>query len=128
MVCFICPKSCLLSVQEANGEIRVENNRCPRGIEFAVKELREPERTLTSAIRVNNGVLPLASIRSENPVKKTELKGLVKYFDGITIDAPVSTGQILFSGIGKNSVNIIATRSVAESGERSCKHDKGDMR
>jgi CxxC motif-containing protein len=112
MVCFICPKSCLLSIQEVNGEIRVENNRCRRGIEFAVKELRDPERILTSTIRVNHGILPLVSIRSETPVKKTELKDLVKYFDGIIVNAPVSSGQILFSGIGKNNVNIIATRSV----------------
>jgi CxxC motif-containing protein len=112
MVCFVCPKSCLLSVQEVNGEVKVEGSRCPRGIEFAVKELRKPERTLTSTMRINNGSLPLVSIRSENPVKKTELKDLIKYFDGITIDAPVLTGQILFSGIGKNGVSIIATRSV----------------
>jgi CxxC motif-containing protein len=114
MVCFICPKSCLLSVREVNGEIRVGNNRCRRGAEFAVKELRDPERTLTSTMRVNNGALPLVSIRGERPVKKTELKDLVKYLDGLTVDAPVSSGQVLFSAIGKNGVNIIATRSVEE--------------
>jgi CxxC motif-containing protein len=114
MVCFICPKSCLLSVQEGGSEVRVENNRCPRGIEFAVRELRDPERILTTTMRVNNGSLPLVSIRSETPVKKAELKDLVRYFDGITVNAPVLSGKVLFSGIGKNSVNIIATRTVEE--------------
>jgi CxxC motif-containing protein len=114
MVCFICPKSCLLSAQEIDGEIRVKNNRCRRGAEFAAKEIGDPERILTSTIRVNNGVLPLVSVRSEKPVKKTELKDLVKYFDGIGLDAPISSGQVLFSAIGKNGVNIIATRSVEE--------------
>jgi NADPH-dependent 2,4-dienoyl-CoA reductase/sulfur reductase-like enzyme/CxxC motif-containing protein len=114
MVCFICPKSCLLSVQEIDDEILVKNNRCDRGAEFAVKELGDPERTLTSTMRVNNGALPLVSIRSETPVKKTELKDLVRCFDGMTVDAPVSSGDVLFSAIGKNGVNIIATRSVEE--------------
>jgi CxxC motif-containing protein len=112
MVCFICPNSCLLSVREDEGTIQVENNRCPRGIEFAVKELRDPERTLTTTIRINNGTVSLASVRSAAPVKKTELKSLVKYFDGVTIDAPVLSGQVLFSAVGVNKVNIIATRSV----------------
>jgi CxxC motif-containing protein/NADPH-dependent 2,4-dienoyl-CoA reductase/sulfur reductase-like enzyme len=112
MVCFICPVSCRLSIQEIDGKIRVKDNRCRRGAEFAVKELGDPERTLTSTIRVNNGVLPLVSIRSETPVKKAELKGLVKRFDGITVDAPVLSGTVLFSAIGENGVNIIATRSV----------------
>jgi CxxC motif-containing protein len=123
MVCFICPQSCLLSVQETGGEIRVENNRCHRGTEFAAKELGDPERTLTSTMRVNNGILPLVSIRSENPVKKAELKDLVKYFDGITVDAPVSSGQRLFSNIGKNKVNIIATWSVEKESKNS--HESG---
>jgi CxxC motif-containing protein len=114
MVCFICPRSCPLSVQEINGEVRVKDNRCHRGAEFAVKELEDPERTLTSTIRVNNGILPLVSIRSETPVKKTELKDMIRHFDGITVDAPVSSGEVLFSAMGKNGVNIIATRSVEE--------------
>jgi CxxC motif-containing protein len=117
IVCFICPQSCLLSVEaarKAGGEIHVENNRCHRGIEFAVKELGDPERTLTSTMRVKNGTLPLISIRSDGPVKKAELKDLIKHFDGITINAPVLSGEVLFSAIGKNSVNIIATRSVEE--------------
>jgi CxxC motif-containing protein len=115
IVCFVCPQGCLLAVQtaeEADDEIRVENNRCLRGMEFAVKELKDPERTLTSTLRVNNGTMPLVSIRSDAPVKKTELKDLITYFDDITINAPVSGGKTLFSAIGKNSVNIIATCSV----------------
>jgi CxxC motif-containing protein len=123
MVCFFCPKSCLLSVQKANGKIRTEGNHCSRGIEFATKELEDPERILTSTMRVNNGSLPLVSIRSENPVKKVEFKSLVNYFDSIVIDAPVSSGQILFSGIGKNKVNIIATRSVEKGGKKN--HETG---
>jgi CxxC motif-containing protein len=114
MVCFICPKSCFLSVQEVNGEIRVEGNHCLRGIEFARKEHGDPERILTSTMRVNNGTLPLVSIRSENPVKKAELINLIKHFDVLSIDAPISNGQTLFSGIGQNKVNIIATRSVEQ--------------
>jgi CxxC motif-containing protein len=114
MVCFICPNSCLLSVREDGDGIRVENNRCPRGTEFAEKELRDPERTLTTTIRINNGTVPLASVRSAAPVKKKELKSLVKYFDGVTIDAPVSGGQVLFSAVGENGVNIIATRPVGK--------------
>jgi CxxC motif-containing protein len=96
-------------------------------MEFAVKELGDPERTLTSTMKVNNGSLPLVSIRSENPVKRAELKSLVKYIDAIVKDAPVLSGQVLFSDIGENKVNIIATRSVEKYSERNQKNDKGDL-
>jgi len=70
MVCLVCPKSCLLSVTGNPENISVGNNNCDRGLEFAKKELTDPERILTSSIRVYLGVLPLVSVRSDKLVKK----------------------------------------------------------
>jgi CxxC motif-containing protein len=129
MVCFICPKSCRLTVTNdsntvANGSntvnndsnaVIVENNRCPRGVEFARKELTDPERSLTSTMRVTNGALPLVSVRSDAPVKKGELKDVVKLLDSMTVEAPVAGGQVLLPLAGKNRINIIATRTVEKA-------------
>jgi len=112
MVCLVCPKSCLLSVSGNSNDVFVRDNDCKRGLEFAKKELTDPERMLTSTVRVENGELPLVSVRSDKPVKKTELKELIKQLDSIVIPAPVFSGQIIVSTLGKNKVNIIATRAV----------------
>ena len=112
MVCLVCPKSCCLSIIHNLENISIENNDCNKGLEFAKKELRDPERLLTSTIRVDLGELPLVSVRSDKPVKKTEVKALIKYLDSIVLYAPVISGQILVSGLGKNKVNIIATRTI----------------
>jgi CxxC motif-containing protein len=117
LVCFICPNSCLLHIsrENDNAQIAVKNNGCPRGIAFAVKEMTNPERTLTSTVKVKNGALPLVSVRSDRPVQKAELKNLVKQLDRLIIDAPVSGGQLLVPAMGANRVNIIATREVGEN-------------
>jgi CxxC motif-containing protein len=120
IVCFICPNSCVLSISGDEANLRIENNRCSRGIDFALKELRDPERTLTSTMRTRNGVLPLVSVRSDKPVKKVELREIISRLDAVTIDAPVASGQVLMESVGINKVNIIATRSVAA-------HSAGDM-
>ncbi|GHV92560.1 molybdopterin oxidoreductase [Spirochaetia bacterium] len=114
MVCVICPNSCLLTVSTENdkGQINVKNNGCPRGIEFAAREMTNPERILTSTVRMRNGALPLISVRSDRPVQKAELINLVKQLDNLIIDAPVSGGQVLVPSMGANKVNIIATREV----------------
>jgi CxxC motif-containing protein len=112
IVCFICPNSCVLSITGDRSNPHIEDNRCSRGIDFALKELHDPERMLTSTVRVLNGALPLASVRSDNPVKKTELQEIISQLDAITINAPVTNGQILMASAGINKVNIIATRSV----------------
>ena len=107
MVCLVCPKSCLLSL--------TENNGCARGLEFAKKELTDPERMLTSTMRLDRGVLPLVSVRSDRPVKKNELRALIQQLDSMVVPAPVSSGQILVSGLGENKVNIMATRTIEKS-------------
>jgi CxxC motif-containing protein len=108
----ICPKSCLLSVNGNSENIFVENNNCDKGLEFAKKELTDPERMLTSTIRVNSGELPLVSVRSDKPVKKYELKTLIRQLNAITVPAPVFCGQVVVSVLGENKVNIIATRKI----------------
>ncbi|MDR0708172.1 MAG: DUF1667 domain-containing protein [Treponema sp.] len=116
IVCFMCPNSCVLSISGDEAKPQIENNRCYRGADFALKELRDPERTLTSTMRTRNGVLPLVSVRSDKPVKKAELREIIIQLDAVTIDAPVARGQVLMESVGINKVNIIATRSVAARG------------
>ena len=101
-----------MSVTGSYKEIYVENNTCDKGLEFAKKELINPERILTSTIRVNYGILPLVSIRSDKPVKKKEIKTLIKHLDGIVVSAPIIKDQVLVSELGENKVNILATRSI----------------
>ena len=115
MVCLVCPKSCLLSVMGNSEKITVENNGCDRGLEFAKKELTDPERILTSTMRVYLGVLPLVSVRSDKLVKKSELRKLIKQLDSIIVSAPVLSGQIMVSDLGENKVNIIATRTIEKA-------------
>ncbi|MDR2447193.1 MAG: DUF1667 domain-containing protein [Treponema sp.] len=116
IVCFMCPNSCVLSISGDETNPRIENNRCSRGIDFALKELGDPERTLTSTMRTLNGVLPLVSVRSDKPVKKAELQEIITQLDALTINAPIARGQVLMASVGINKVNIIATRSVAARG------------
>jgi CxxC motif-containing protein len=112
IVCFICPNSCVLTITEDGTNLQIENNRCPRGIDFVQKELSDPERTLTSTVRVLNGMLPLVSVRSDRQVKKAELKGLIRQLDVLTVSAPVKSGQVIVRELGRNRVTIIATRNV----------------
>ena len=112
MVCLVCPKSCLLTVTGNPENILIKNNSCGRGLEFAKKELTDPERILTSTMRVHLGVLPLVSVRSDRLVKKGEIRDLIKQLDCIVVPAPVSSGQVLATALGENKVNIIATRSI----------------
>lgn len=108
-VCTMCPNGCQVRLKE-DGE--VEGNRCSKGKEFALQEDNSPERILTTTIRVKGASTPLVAVRSDRPVKRRELKGLVEKLHGQIVEAPIHLGQVLFSGVGENYVNIIAEHAI----------------
>jgi CxxC motif-containing protein len=108
MICFLCPNSCLLETVAEGTEIKVSGNLCTKGQEFAQKELTDPERVLTTTVRVRNR-RELLSVRSDRPVKKAELSELVQKLKSFEVDLPIQIGQVLISGMGLNKVSIIAT-------------------
>lgn len=112
MICFLCPNSCELNVTVLNQKISVDNNKCSRGIVFAKKEIEDPERILTTSVLVVGGKSPLVSVRTKTPVKKDEIRDIMKYINNTKVSAPVSIGQVLLLEIGINKVEIIATRNV----------------
>lgn len=114
LTCVICPNSCLLSICKKDDAIEVENAQCSRGKDFAIREMTNPERMLTSTVKIINGETVLASVRSDKPVRKAELAGLVKKLDQLIIHAPVNCGQVIAQELGENKVNIIATRTIQE--------------
>jgi CxxC motif-containing protein len=115
MICAVCPAGCALTVDgagPASGPEPHVQGGCKKGVEFALKEMRDPERLFTATVRVAGGEFPLAPVRSDRPVKKDEVAPLARRMDACVFNAPLAFGRVLARGVGKNRVNIVVTRSV----------------
>jgi CxxC motif-containing protein len=110
-ICIVCPSGCELLVKESLSSISVTGNLCEKGIDFAEKEVYNPERVLTTTIKLTTG--ELVPVRSDGLVKKDEIKHLVKYISSNTFPPPVEIGQVIIPAVGKNKVDIIATAAVS---------------
>ena len=108
LTCICCPMGCTITVEKKGEEFIVSGNGCPRGKKYAVEELTAPTRTVTSSVKVNGGDCLMASVKTDKPVKKSELFDLMKKINGKIVDAPIKTGQIIVENI-TDGVNLIAT-------------------
>ncbi len=96
LVCTVCPNGCaLLPVRNADGTLEIRGALCKRGVAFGTSELTDPRRTLTTTVRVRGGVKKLAAVRSAEPVRKADLKRLVRGLRPVTADAPVHCGDAI---------------------------------
>ena len=107
LTCIECPIGCQIEVEtEENKVLSVKGNSCPRGKLYAENEVICPRRVLTSCVRAKNGkMLP---VKTDRPVKKSELFELMKKINAVRVQAPKKIGDIVLEKID-GEANLIAT-------------------
>lgn len=114
--CINCPMGCLLTVTLEDGKVvKVEGNTCPRGETYAHQELTDPQRMLTSTVRVEGGALPLLPVVSKSTLPKGRIMDCAEALRSVTVQAPVKTGDVIVSNILGLGVDIIASRDMEKA-------------
>jgi len=113
ITCIICPMSCIIDVDYAKKGIKkLQGHQCKKGKVYAREELYDPKRMVTSTIKVNGGVLPLVSVRTNKSVPKKLIFPIINEISRINLEAPVKIGDIIIKNIQGTGTNIIATKTV----------------
>lgn len=113
LVCIRCPIGCMLTVtQNEEGALTVTGNTCPRGGEYAKKELTNPARTVTTTVRVRGGRHKVVSVKTGEDIPKGKIMECMEALKGIEIEAPVHIGDIIIKDIEGTGVDIVATKAV----------------
>ena len=114
LTCVVCPNGCLLTVWEEHGETKVEGAACKNGVSYGQTELTDPRRVLTTSVAVNDGSLPLVSVRSTAPIQKRFLKDAVAALKHISINAPVHIGDPVYRDPAMD-LTLLASRNVEKA-------------
>ena len=109
LTCIVCPRGCRLKVDDL---MEVTGNACPRGKIYAINELRNPTRTITSSIRVSNRPYTLVSVKTSNPVPKDKIFAIMKEIDTLSVQAPTKIGQVVKANILGLDSDIIITKNI----------------
>ncbi len=116
LICIICPLGCNLFVNYSLKSIQnVEGNQCKLGLEYAEKEIFNPERTLTTTVRVKHGHLPLVSVKSEKPLPKEHLFEAMNLLAKIEVEAPIRIGDKIIANLFNTGVDIVATKKIEKT-------------
>lgn len=110
LTCIECPIGCEVKVTLENGKpVSVQGNACPRGKMYAESEVVCPMRVLTSTVRTADGrMLP---VKTDKPVKKSEMFAVMKKINGVQAALPVRVGDILVKDIS-DGANLVATENM----------------
>ena len=112
MICIQCPVGCKLAVREKNGEIYVEGNKCKRGEEYAINEIRRPTRILTTTVFIEGGKHEMLPVKSDGEIPKSLLRKAMKELASVRVKAPVKCGDVVYENVANTGINIVATRDM----------------
>ncbi len=110
LTCVACPLGCPIEVVIENGEVvSVTGNTCKRGDAYARSEVTNPERSLTTSVKIEGGVHPVVPVKSSGPVPKGKMFDCMKEINAASIKAPVKIGDVVIKNILGLGVDIVAT-------------------
>ena len=111
LICINCPLGCHLSVDDKDASnIKVTGNTCPRGVTYAVSEVTEPKRMVTSSVPVVGSAVKRVSVKTSQPIPKHKIFECLEAIQGIRAKAPVAIGDVLLANVCDSGADIVATR------------------
>ena len=113
VICTVCPKGCTIEVKtDQDGNIsQVTGFTCERGKKYAVSEISDPRRILTSTVRCGENML---SVKSNAPIRKDKLIECMKIISENKTTPPVKIGDVVIKDIDGEGTDIIATKNIYE--------------
>src|SRR3989338_7443859 len=115
LTCIECPKSCALSVDIENCRVvKVSGEKCPKGKDYAVSEVENPQRVLTSTVVVAAHcaatTLKMIPVGTEKPIPKERILEAAGEIRKIKLERPVKMGEVIARNLLGLGVNLVAAR------------------
>ncbi|MDU2198173.1 MAG: DUF1667 domain-containing protein [Peptostreptococcaceae bacterium] len=112
LTCIVCPMGCHLNVEQSEEGFKVEGNTCKRGEKYAVQELTNPTRVITTTVKLENSYLQLLPVKTEDPIPKGMIFDIMEALDKVRVNAPVKVGDVIVENILDTGVNVISAKTM----------------
>ena len=103
---------CHLNVEQSEEGFKVEGNTCKRGEKYAVQELTNPTRVITTTVKLENSYLQLLPVKTEDPIPKGMIFDIMEALDKVRVNAPVKVGDVIVENILDTGVNVISAKTM----------------
>jgi CxxC motif-containing protein len=109
MICIVCPNSCRLCIEQTADSFKVRGNLCSRGEAFAVNEMTNPRRTVTSTVRTVFAAFPVLPVRTSRDIPKEKIRDLMCFLAGVTVQKALGIGDVVVKDALDLGIDVIAS-------------------
>ena len=110
--CIVCPRGCLLHVEEENGELIVTGNTCENGKNFAISEMTAPKRTICSAVKTLFPEVPVLPVKVSADIPKDKIFEVMKEINSVVLTQRIGRGDVVIENVIGLGVDVISTSDI----------------
>ncbi len=114
-ICIVCPIGCNLKITKDSSQEEgylVEDNKCPRGYTYAIKEMTNPTRIVTSTVKISDLEDVMLPVKTTDGIPKGKIFELMDEINKIEIELPIQMNDVIIPNLFGSDVNLVATRSM----------------
>ncbi|MCM1988496.1 DUF1667 domain-containing protein [Oceanirhabdus seepicola] len=114
LVCIVCPMGCRMTIEKDDSNelgYKVEGNTCKRGMTYAIKEVTNPTRVITTTVTIEDFYLKRLPVRTDGEVPKKMIIDCMMEINKTKVKTPITVGDIIIEDLHGTGVNVIASRS-----------------
>lgn len=113
--CKVCTLGCNLEITEnENDESKytIKGNKCARGKEYALKEILEPSRVLTSRVILKGGPMGRVPVKTDGVIPSYLADEAMELIKDTIAYAPLKKGDIVKENLLGTGINLVAARKI----------------
>ncbi len=112
LTCIVCPRGCLLKVMENPEGYSVTGNACPRGVPYAVREMTDPRRMVSSTTRIEGAIHRRLPVKTSGDIPKGLVTKVCGEIGRLVVFAPVACGDVIIRNVLGTGADVIAARTM----------------
>ncbi|MDP8258356.1 MAG: DUF1667 domain-containing protein [Candidatus Aadella gelida] len=111
ITCIECPVGCSILVDIEDSKIaKISGEKCPKGEKYAISEIENPVREVTSTVRGEGLSLKLVPVRTRGAVPKGRIMDVMEEIRKIKVTKDLKIGEKVSEDLLGLGIDIIATR------------------
>lgn len=108
LICIECPTGCNLAVKKIGEQWDIKGNQCAKGEKFAINEMTDPRRSISSTVRTVSREMPRLPVRTSGEVPFNTIFNVMAQINAVLVDKPIHIGEVVIENVCNTGVNIIA--------------------
>ena len=109
LTCIVCPRGCSLKVElsDDGAVLSVSGNICKRGETYANNECTDPQRTVTSTVRCEDG--EVVSCKTSSTVPKALVFDVMKEINRAVAPVNAKIGDVVIANVLGTGADVVIT-------------------